>query len=111
MTKRDYLGSFELMVMLAILRVGENAYGVPIAREIEDTNSREVALGSVYMTLERLEAKGFVSSAFGEPTAERGGRAKRYFRVTTNGLKHVRETQRGLTRLWRDIPPLKGEIV
>ena len=62
MGKRDYLGEFELMVMLALIRLGENAYGVPISREIELNSGREVAIGSVYSALERLEHKGFVSS-------------------------------------------------
>src|SRR5882724_2854037 len=96
MTKRDYLGNFELMVMLALIRLGENAYGVPISEELEKRSGREVAIGSVYAALERLEDKGFVTSELGEPTAERGGRAKRYFRVSARGLREVRETQRTL---------------
>src|SRR6202035_3413172 len=98
---REALGNFELMVLLAVLRVGEDAYGVPIARELEDKISREVLLGSVYAALERLEAKGLVASSLGDPTPERGGRAKRYFTVTAKGLREVRETQRTLVRLWR----------
>jgi len=73
------LGSFELMVMLALIRLGENAYGVPISEEIEQQTGRDISLGSVYATLDRLERKGLVSSTVGEPTPERGGRAKRYF--------------------------------
>jgi DNA-binding PadR family transcriptional regulator len=111
MRKRDYLGSFELMVMLALIRLGENAYGVPISREIEARSGREVALGSVYATLERLEEKGLVSSDLGEPTAERGGRAKRYFRVTAKGLREVRQTQVALKKLWRGLPQLEGGTV
>src|ERR1700732_4735121 len=109
MKKRDYLGSFELMVMLALIRLGENAYGVPISREIEERSGREVALGSVYASLERLEEKGLVSSELGEPTAERGGRAKKYFRVTPRGLREVHETQRALKRLWQGLRQLEGE--
>jgi DNA-binding PadR family transcriptional regulator len=105
---REALGNFELMVLLAVLRVGEDAYGVPIARELEDTISREVLLGSVYAALERLEAKGLVASSLGDPTPERGGRAKRYFTVTAKGLREVRETQRTLVRLWRGLPELQG---
>jgi PadR family transcriptional regulator PadR len=108
MRKRDYLGSFELMVMLALIRLKEDAYGVPISREIENRCGREVALGSVYATLERLEEKGLVSSELGEPTAERGGRAKRYFRVTVKGLREVRETQMVLKKSWEGIPQLAG---
>jgi DNA-binding PadR family transcriptional regulator len=66
------------MVMLSLMRLGENAYGVPIAREIEEQSGREVALGSVYVALERLADKGFVTSDLGDSTTERGGRAKRY---------------------------------
>jgi PadR family transcriptional regulator PadR len=105
---REALGNFELMVLLAVLRVGEDAYGVPIARELEDKISREVLLGSVYAALERLEAKGLVASSVGDPTPERGGRAKRYFTVTAKGLREVRETQRTLVRLWRGLPELQG---
>jgi PadR family transcriptional regulator PadR len=105
---REALGNFELMVLLAVLRVGEDAYGVPIARELEDKISREVLLGSVYAALERLEAKGLVASSLGDPTPERGGRAKRYFTVTAKGLREVRETQRTLVRLWRGLPELHG---
>jgi PadR family transcriptional regulator PadR len=108
MMKRDYLGNFELMVMLALLRLGEEAYGVPILREIEERGGREVALGSVYATLGRLEEKGLVSSKLGEPTPERGGRAKRYFRVTAQGLREVCEAKRALKRLWRGLPQLQG---
>src|ERR1700680_1665739 len=108
MGKRAYLGNFELMVMLALIRLGENAYGVPISQEIEERSGREVALGSVYATLERLEEKGLVSSDLGEPTAERGGRAKTYFRVTAKGLREVRQAQRTLTRLWKRVPQLEG---
>ena len=105
---REALGHFELMVMLAVLRVGEHAYGVPVARELEETTSRNVLLGSVYAALDRLETKGLVSSSTGEPTAERGGRAKKYFKVTARGLREVRDTQRTLVKLWKGVPDLQG---
>jgi PadR family transcriptional regulator PadR len=108
MTKRDQLGNFELMVMLVLIRLGENAYGVPICEELEKRTGRDVAIGSVYAALERLEDKGFVASLLGEPTPERGGRAKKYFRVTARGLKEVRETQRSLMKLWYGLPELQG---
>jgi DNA-binding PadR family transcriptional regulator len=104
---RDYLGNFELMVMLALIRLGEGAYGVPISTEIEATTGREVGVGSVYAALGRLEEKGLVSSEVGEPTAERGGRAKRHFRVTGKGLRVVRETQQSFVKLWKGLPELK----
>lgn len=108
MSGRSYLGEFELMVMLTLIRLGEEAYGVPIGRAIEESSGREVALGSVYAALERLEQKGFVSSKVGEPTAERGGRAKRYFRITNAGLRQVRKTRQTLINLWQGLPQLKG---
>jgi PadR family transcriptional regulator PadR len=108
MPKRSNLGDFELMVMLALMRLGDDAYGVPISREIELQSGREVALGSVYAALERLEGRGLVSSHLGKPTAERGGKAKRYFRVTPNGLRKTRETRHALMKLWRGLPELEG---
>lgn len=110
MARGSYLGEFELMVLLALMRLGDEAYGVPISREIEQRGGREVALGSVYAALERLEEKGLVESRLGDPTAERGGRAKRYFRVTESGLRDVRQTQRALVNLWKGLPELKGGI-
>lgn len=109
MTDRSYLGEFELILLLAILHLGEEAYGVPISREIERHRGRNVAIGSVYAALERLEAKGLVASSLGDPTPERGGKAKRYFRITKEGLRHVHETRRVLTKLWQKLPELTGE--
>ena len=104
------LTDFELMVLLAVLRVGDEAYGVPIAREIEETGKRPVIRAVVYATLDRLQARGLVRSTLGEPTAERGGKAKRYYRVSPAGLKAVRDTQRSLVALWTGIPELKGGL-
>jgi PadR family transcriptional regulator PadR len=109
MRDKSYLGTFELMVLLAVMRVGAKAYGVSISRDIEDKIGRTVALASVYAALDRLGEKGLVTSELGESTAERGGRAKRYFRVTVAGLREVRDTQRSLTKLWQRLPALKGE--
>jgi PadR family transcriptional regulator PadR len=103
----DTLSNFELMVMLAVIRLGDNAYGVPIAEEIEKRRGKLV--GSVYAALDRLGAKGFVSSELGESTAERGGRAKRYFRITGKGLVEVQETRRALVELWNCLPELQGK--
>lgn len=99
---------FELMILLATLRVGDAAYGVPIAAEIERTGGRNVVVAAVYTALDRLERNGLVSSAIGEPTPERGGRAKRFFQVTPQGLRAVKETQRSLVALWKGVPQLKG---
>jgi DNA-binding PadR family transcriptional regulator len=104
---RDYLTDFELMILLAILRIGDEAYGVPIAREIENTGERSVVLSAVYVALDRLEANGLVSSTLGDPTPARGGRAKRFFRVSPAGLKAVSQTRRALTQLWAGIPQLE----
>ena len=109
MTERGYLGEFELMILLAVIHLGEEAYGVPISRELEKHRGRDVSVSSVYAALERLENKGFVSSNLGDPTPERGGKAKRYFRITEAGLRQVHETRRVLSTLWRRIPELKGE--
>ena len=108
MSKRDYLGHLELMVMLVLIRLGEKAYGIPIAHEIETKGGREISLGSIYATLDRLETKGLVSSELGEPTPERGGRAKKYFSVTAKGVREVRETQRLLKQLWQGLRKLEG---
>lgn len=108
MAKREFLGGFELLVLLALIRLGEDAYGVPISEAIEESSGREVAIGSVYITLDRLETKGLVTSRLGEPTAERGGRAKTYFHITAKGLKEVRQAQRTLTSLWKGVPQLQG---
>lgn len=105
---REILGKFELMVMLALIRLGDRAYGVPISKTIEESTHREVLVGSVYAALERLEGKGLVASEVGEPTPERGGRAKRYFRITDEGLREVRSTRSALIKLWQGIPALQG---
>jgi len=96
--------------MLTVMRLGEGAYGVPISREIEQQTGRDVAFGAVYATLERLQKKGFVCSNLGDATPERGGRAKRYFRVTATGLRTVRETKQSLIRLWRGLRELEGGV-
>jgi DNA-binding PadR family transcriptional regulator len=83
------LGSFEQLVLLAILRVGESAYGVPVQQEIERVTGRDVAAGALYRALDRLEARGFVRSGTGEPTAERGGRRRRTLAVTPRGAREL----------------------
>jgi DNA-binding PadR family transcriptional regulator len=82
---------------------------VTIARELEKQTGREVVVASVYATLERLQERGLVTSMLGESTPERGGRAKRYFRITGAGIREVRDAQRSLMNLWRGLPELKGE--
>ena len=104
---RTFLGEFELMVILAVACLGGEAYGVPIARELEHRRRRGVSLGSVYAALERLEEKGLVTSTVGEPMQERGGRARRYFHITRQGVRTIRETRDVLNGFWRRIPNLE----
>ncbi|HXI38379.1 MAG TPA: helix-turn-helix transcriptional regulator [Bryobacteraceae bacterium] len=107
MSKRSYLGEMELMVLLAVVRLGDEAYGVPISQELMEFAGREVALGSIYAALDRLEEKSLVTSSLGDPTPERGGRAKRYFRVTPAGIRAITMTRTALTNLWSGIPQLE----
>jgi DNA-binding PadR family transcriptional regulator len=108
MPARSFLGEMELMVLLAVVRLGDEAYGVPISRELLQLAGRDVALGSIYAALERLTEKGFVTSSLGDPTPERGGRAKRFFRVTPAGVRALKATREALTNLWGGIPLLEG---
>jgi PadR family transcriptional regulator, regulatory protein PadR len=96
MLGRDYLGEFEHIIVLALLRLEDQAYGVTVRQEIESRTKREVSIGAVYATLGRLEAKGYVKSHYGDPTPERGGRSKRFFRVTARGVAAVNRTHRAL---------------
>lgn len=104
---RHLLTDFELMLLLATLRIGDEAYGVQIAREVERTSGRRVLLGAAYAALDRLERNELVSSTVGSPTPERGGRAKRFFRVTPRGVRAVKDTRKALVALWEDLPQLK----
>ena len=111
MRKRGYLGQLELLVLLAAIQRHDNAYGVSIARAIEESSGRTVALASVYAALERLEGKGLITSVLGEPTAERGGKARTYFKASPAGLKEAREAHATLLRLSAGLPELKGQII
>jgi len=110
MRKREYLGQLELMVLLAVVRPAHDAYGVLISREIGVKSGREVAIASVYAALERLERKGFVKASLGEPTAERGGKARTYFRATAAGLREARESYETLSRLSEGLIALDGDV-
>src|SRR5215475_5698025 len=103
MAKRDYLGEFEHIVILALLCLGDRAYGVSVRREIERRTRREVSIGAIYATLERLETKGYVKSALGEPTPERGGRSKRFFSGTARGVSAVHQTHRAIRNMTRGL--------
>lgn len=102
MGKRDVSGEFELMVLAAILRLGDRAYGARVFREIEEQTGRAVAMGAVYTTLYRLEEKGLVRSEVGEPTPKRGGRARRYFSIEAAGVEALRGSVDALGALLKD---------
>jgi DNA-binding PadR family transcriptional regulator len=108
MSNREYLGNFETMVLLALLRLEDDAYGIPILNELEEKSGRSITVGSLYAALDRLERKAYVTSWWGEPTAERGGRAKKYFKITAAGLRELRQTQETFIKLWHGIPALKS---
>ncbi len=108
MASHHYIGNFELMVLLAVIRLGDEAYGVTISRAVEEGTGREVAVGSVYAALDRLLDKGLVTSRLGDPTPERGGRAKRYVRVTTQGIHEARTAREALMALWQGLPQVEG---
>src|SRR5262245_65944019 len=99
------LGEFEQMVLLAIVHLGDDAYGVPIADEIERRTGRAVSRAAIYVTLRRLEEKGYVSSWMGNSTPERGGKARRHVRIETNGVRALREARRATESMWRGLDP------
>jgi DNA-binding PadR family transcriptional regulator len=101
-----YLGEFEQVVLLAILRLGEDAYAIPIREEIESRTGRSVARGALYTALDRLETKRYLRSRMSEPLAERGGRSRRYFAVTPVGLAALRSSRRALLQLWSGLERL-----
>ena len=110
MVDRSYLGEFEQVVLLAVARLGGDGYGMTIRREIELRTGRAVSIGAVYATLDRLEKKGYLSSRVGEPTAQRGGRARRHFRLEDAGVRALWRTQRMLASMWRglELRPRRG---
>jgi DNA-binding PadR family transcriptional regulator len=108
MGKGQPLSERELLILLALIRLEPEAYGVPIAREIEARTGRMVALSGVYTALERLESRGLVKSNLGEASSVRGGRARRYFQVTAQGVRELRAMRRALTAMWTGIPALEG---
>ena len=99
MTDTPYLGELEHLVLLAILQCGDDAYTVPIRRMLAEKSGREIARGALYTSLDRLEAKGFVRSWLGDPTAVRGGRARRYFAVSPVGLEAIRAARAAMTTM------------
>jgi PadR family transcriptional regulator PadR len=107
MPDRHYLGEFEHIVLLALLRLADRAYGVTVRQEIEARIGREVSIGAIYATLDRLEAKGLVKSHLGDPTPERGGRSKRFFQVTAKGVVALDRTHRALRSMTEGLPLLE----
>lgn len=100
---------FEQQVLLAVWRLGDDAYGASVRDELESRTGHDVAHGAVYVTLVRLEKKGLVHSHLSDPTPVRGGKAKRFFRITPEGVEGVRETRQLMDRLWDGLPtPASG---
>ena len=110
MTKQIFLGEFELVVLLAVMRLGDEAYGVTIMREIEERTGRSASRGAVYITLERLEKKGYLKSHFADPTPERGGKAKRYFKIESLGVRALRDSGRALSGMWSGLEQVLGRL-
>ena len=98
-----YLGEFEELTLLAVKAIGEPTYGVPVQQYVERAAGRAVSMGAIYATLTRLEAKGLLRSVQGEPTPTRGGKRKRLYDVTPQGMRAVRDMKKVRDRLWRVI--------
>ncbi len=107
MPKGDFLGAFEEIVLLALIHLGDNAYGMTIRREIEDRSGRgrTVSIGAVYSTLDRLESKGLVSSNYSNGSEARRGRARRYFKLEPEGAKSLNRSSEILANMWRGLAP------
>lgn len=103
----DLLGSFEQLILLALARLGDDAYGMTVRREIAERTGREAALGAVYATLDRLERKGLIASHAGPSESTRGGRPKRFFKIQAQGRKSLRHTLDCVDRLREDLPGLQ----
>jgi DNA-binding PadR family transcriptional regulator len=108
MSDAPSLGELEQLILLAILRLGDDAYGVTVRAELSDRAGRTIAPGAVYTALERLENKGLVVSRMGDPTPQRGGRAKRYVRVSFAGLQALRRALRAYERMLDGLDHLRG---
>jgi DNA-binding PadR family transcriptional regulator len=101
--KGDRIGEFEELTLLAVKAIEPPVYGVPVQQFVEKTTGRTVAMGAVYAALDRLERKGFLQSAMGDPVAARGGKSKRLYAVTATGMQTLREIKRVRERIWRAI--------
>ncbi len=109
-TEKDSLGEFEQMVLLAALRLTDQAYAVTIRREIERRTGRSVSRGAVYITLDRLEKKGFLTSYLANSTAERGGRAKRYYQVKPVGEAALKDSWSAMRKMWEGLEPVVRKV-
>ena len=99
----SFLGEFEQMVLLSVLRLGDEAYGLGVKDELEEVAGRSPSSGSLYTTVDRLERKGLLASRAGESSSERGGRPRRYLKVTPQGMEALAETRGRLLALWNGI--------
>jgi DNA-binding PadR family transcriptional regulator len=104
------IGGLEQIVLLATLHLSDRAYAVTIRSELQARTGRSVSRGALYTVLERLETKGFLSSKMGDPTPERGGRPKRYYRVTPSGVAALKGSKQALLELWRGLESVLGRL-
>jgi PadR family transcriptional regulator PadR len=105
MARPGPLGDFEQLVLLAVLRLGDAAYAVPVRREIAARTRRSPARGAIYITLDRLEEKGYLESWLGDPAAERGGRSRRFYKVRPAGVRALEQSWTALRRMWEGMEP------
>ena len=105
MTKGTYLGAFEEIVLLALIQVGDRAYGMTIRREIEQRSGRSVSIGAVYATLDRMERKGYATSWLADPAAARRGRARRYFKIEPAGTTALSRSREVSDSMWQGLKP------
>lgn len=105
MSDQEHLGSLEQLALLAVWRLEDGAYGARIRREIEDRGGRRLSISAIYTTLIRLQKKGYVGSELAAGASERGGRARRYFRITDAGVEALRRTRQRMSRMWEGLDP------
>jgi DNA-binding PadR family transcriptional regulator len=104
MARGEHLGEFQYLVLLSLVHLRDNAYGMRVRQDIEQRAQRQAAIGAVYATLDRLERKGLVTSQLGEATPERGGRAKRLFSITASGVEALQDYRTTLQRMGALLP-------
>ena len=110
MGDKGFLGEFEQMVLLAVLRLKEGAYGVTVRQEIEKRTGARVSRGAVYITLDRLQKKGYLESHVADPTPERGGRPRRYYKVRRDGLVALRDSRTAFQKMWAGLQPVVKKL-